>query len=194
MDRVSGAASGAERSRRARLGHVLRRLVTVPPYQWPWRLLAQFTGPVPPGLWLANCFMQRILRVNGKVPWMVHFTSYVSGDVKIGRNVWISFAVSGGCYVQGINGIEIGDDTLIAPGVKIISANHDMRDLSRSIKGPPIIIGKRCWIGANAVILPGVELGDGVVVAAGAVVTKSFPEGTVVAGVPAAPIRRTVMD
>ena len=126
-----------------------------------------------------------MLRINADIPWPVHFTSRVTGNVRIGRNVWKSFALSGGCYIQGGNGIEIGHDTIFAPGVKIISANHDPADLSRWLPAPPIQIGERCWIGANAVILPGVQLGDDVIVGAGAVVTKNFPSRTMVAGVPA---------
>lgn len=166
-----------------------RRRILYRPWAWPWWLFGLLTKPVPPGLWLINAVTQRILRVNGEYPWMVHFTSRVSGDVRIGRNVWKSFAVSGGCYIQGMNGIVIGHDTLFAPGVKIMSANHDIEDKSTWTKEKPIVIGERCWIGANAVILPGVELGDDVVVGAGAVVTKSFPAGSVVAGVPARLIR-----
>ena len=49
----------------------------------------------------------------------------------------------------------------------------------------PIVIGKKCWLGANSVILPGVQLGNNVIVAAGSVVNKSFPDNSVVAGVPA---------
>jgi acetyltransferase-like isoleucine patch superfamily enzyme len=122
----------------------------------------------------------------------VHFTSRVvpGRGIEIGRDVWKSFALSGGCYVQGVNGIQIGDGTLFAPGVKIISANHDPRQLHRWIEAPPIRIGKRCWIGANAVILPGVQLGDDVKVGAGAVVTRSVPSGLTVVGNPARPLAR----
>jgi acetyltransferase-like isoleucine patch superfamily enzyme len=87
--------------------------------------------------------------------------------------------------MQAANGIEFEEGTLFAPGVKIISANHDLRDLSCSLKAKPIKIGKYCWIGANAVILPETELGDYIVVGAGAIVTKSFPPYTMVAGNPA---------
>jgi acetyltransferase-like isoleucine patch superfamily enzyme len=158
------------------------------PWLWPQKIIQKFwkhCAPIQPAIWLANVFFQRGLGINSDIPWQVHFTSTVGGRIKIGKNVWKSFAVSGGCYIQGGNGIEIGDDTRFAPGVKIISANHSLRNLSQYVASPPVRIGKNCWIAANAVILPGVKLGDNVVVGAGAVVTKSFPDNSVVVGVPA---------
>lgn len=145
------------------------------------------THPVPFGLWVLNFLVQRIFRINGKTPWMVHYTSIVivPEKIRIGKNVWLYFAVSGGCYIQGGNGIKIGDDTILAPGVKIISANHDLQDYSQWVPDQPIDIGYKCWIGANAVLLPGIRLGDRCVVGAGSVVTKSFPDGSIVGGVPA---------
>ena len=155
---------------------------------WPWRrfqrVLNMLTRPLPLGLWLVNVFCQRVLGINGEHRFMVHFTSRVIGSVTLGRDVWHSFALSGGCYVQGANGVEIGDDTRFGPGVKLISANHSKRDLSKWEPAEPIRIGKECWIGANAVILPGVTLGDRVIVGAGAVVTRSFPGHSTVVGVP----------
>ena len=145
-------------------------------------------SPLPFGLLIINFIFQRILRINGDVPWMVHFTSKVTGPerIEIGKDVWISFASSGGCYIQGgRNPIKIGDDTIFAPGIKIISANHDHKDFNLQIEAESIEIGKHCWIGANAVILPGVKLGDRAIVGAGAVVTKSFPEDALLVGVPA---------
>lgn len=149
-------------------------------------LLERWLG-IPFSKWFANFIFQRILRLNSEVAFQVHFTSTVGvgKGIFIGKNVWKSFALSGGCYIQGGNGIYIGDDTLFGPGVKIVSANHDPTNQMVWAEGPPIRIGYRCWIGANAVILPGVELGDECVVGAGAVVTKSFPAGCIIMGVPA---------
>ena len=138
-----------------------------------------------------NFLFKHFLRVNVECPWSVHFTSTVVGadKIKIGDGVERSFILSGGCYIQGGNGIEIGKGTIFAPGVKIISANHNLSNLSHWLTDKPIKIGSFCWIGANAVILPAVELGDNVVVGAGAVVTKSFPSNVTIAGNPAEIIR-----
>ena len=141
---------------------------------------------------LFNWFVQRVVCGCGNLPCSLHFTSRVTvaDKLSIGRDVRVSLAYSGGVYIQAANGVEIGDDTLIAPGVKIVSSNHRVGDLIAHDACEPIRIGKRCWLGANAIILPGVQLGDDTVVAAGAVVTKSFPSGCVLAGVPALVIRR----
>lgn len=150
-----------------------------------WRL----TAPVPWGLVLVNLFFQKILRINHEQPFPVHFTSRVCGHVEIGENVWKSFAISGNCYIQGGNGIAIGDDTIFAPGVKIVSSNHQKNDLNKWEKAPPITIGRRVLIGANAVILPNVHIGDDAIIGAGAVVTKSVPQYGLAVGNPAKVIR-----
>lgn len=149
-------------------------------------LLGRWIG-IPFSRWFVNFLFQRIFRLNARAPFQVHFTSTVilGKGINVGKDVWKSFALSGGCYIQGINGVHIGDYTIFAPGVKIISANHNFNNFSNWLEASPIRIGKNCWLGANAIILPGVELGDDCVVAAGAVVTKSFPARSVILGVPA---------
>ncbi len=144
------------------------------------------------GLLFVSCFFQKILRINSDSPFPVNFTSRVlrASNITVGKNASYCFLSAGGCYIQGKNGIEIGESTLFASGVKIISANHSKDDLEGHVNSDPVKIGARCWIGANAVILPGVQLGDGVVVGAGSVVTKSFPPGDVIAGVPAKSLKR----
>jgi acetyltransferase-like isoleucine patch superfamily enzyme len=132
---------------------------------------------------------QRILRINGHVPWRVHYTSRVVNPerVVLGKNTFPGDSPC--CYVQAANGVIIGDNTNIGPGVGLISANHNTTDNTKHLAAPPIRIGKDCWIGMNAVILPGVTLGDRVVVGAGAVVTHDFPDDVVIAGNPAKVLR-----
>jgi acetyltransferase-like isoleucine patch superfamily enzyme len=138
-----------------------------------------------------QCLLFRyLLRINTKAPWPVHFTSRVVAPEKIrlGRATYPGDMP--GCYIQAINGIEVGDYSIFAPGVGLISANHDWQDLDRHLPAEPIRIGKHCWVGMNAVILPGVQLGDYTVVGAGSVVTSSFPQGyCMIAGNPARLVR-----
>jgi acetyltransferase-like isoleucine patch superfamily enzyme len=96
-----------------------------------------------------------------------------------------------GTYFQNFKGnIYIGKGSYIAPNVGLITADHDLSNLDSHQVGEDIRIGEDCWIGMNAVVLPGVSLGPRTIVAAGAVVTRSFPDGNVVvAGVPARPIK-----
>lgn len=85
--------------------------------------------------------------------------------------------------------VQIGDRNMFGPGVYIADSNHtyavDTAPHQLPMDIGKVIIGSNCWVGAHAVILKDVELGDGCVVGAGAVVTKSFPPGSIIAGVPA---------
>lgn len=84
--------------------------------------------------------------------------------------------------------IIIGDNCMFGPNVQLYTASHPIEPVKRNSGlelGKPIKIGNNVWIGGSAVIVPGVTLGDNVVVAAGAVVTKSFPNNVVVGGNPA---------
>lgn len=103
-------------------------------------------------------------------------------NIIVGKNVFIN----SGCRFQDQGGIRIGDGALIGHNVVLATLNHDFAPEKRSNMHPaPIIIGENVWIGANATVVPGVNIGDGAVIAAGAVVTKDVPARTVVAGVPA---------
>ncbi len=88
--------------------------------------------------------------------------------------------------------IEIGPDCLFGPGVLVTAANYRFRDgapvSAQCMQEAHVRIGADVWVGAGAIILPGIEIGSGAVIGAGAVVTSSVPPGTIVAGPAAAPI------
>lgn len=86
-------------------------------------------------------------------------------------------------------GIKIGNDTNVSSHVKLITGSHDVDDKEYTADFKPIEIGHHCWIGTGAIVLQGVKIGDGAVVAAGAVVTKDIPANEVWGGVPAKKIK-----
>jgi acetyltransferase-like isoleucine patch superfamily enzyme len=94
-----------------------------------------------------------------------------------------------GCEFNVRVGVSIGNDCLIASGCRFIDHDHGMQmsDLMRKQHGPEaaIVIGDNVWLGCNVVVLKGVQIGNGAVVAAGAVVTKSIPANEIWGGVPA---------
>ena len=99
-----------------------------------------------------------------------------------------NFYANHGCTILDCNYIRIGKNCLLAPHVCISAAAHPIDPTLRTSGAEftaPISIGDNAWIGANATICPGVTLGNNVVVGAGAVVTKSFPDNVVIGGVPA---------
>lgn len=98
--------------------------------------------------------------------------------------------VNSGCKIQDQGGVTIGDDVLIGHNVVIATLDHAFDPDRRGDLVPaPVTVGNKVWIGANATLLPGVNIGEGAIVAAGAVVTKDVPPGAIVGGVPARFIR-----
>lgn len=104
----------------------------------------------------------------------------------IGKNVFINF----NCTFLTLGGIVIEDNVLIGPDVKLLSEGHPLTPSERQSLVPgKIEIKKNAWIGAGAIILPGVSVGENSVVAAGAVVTKDVPANTIVSGIPASVVK-----
>lgn len=136
-------------------------------------------------------FNQKVLGYNKDVYWPVHRSSMVVCSQNIYAGIETCPGYMPGCYIQGIGKIYIGDYTQIAANVGIISANHDLYD-NRKHLPKEVRIGKYCWIGMGAIILPGVELGDYTIVAAGSVVSKSFSEGFCVIGGNPAKLIKTI--
>lgn len=100
--------------------------------------------------------------------------------VEFGERVF----VNQGCWFLDFGGITIGDRTMIGPGVTLSTAGHpvELAERYEFITHAPIVIESEVWIGAAATITPGVTIGRGSVVGAGAVITKDVPPMTVVTG------------
>lgn len=114
------------------------------------------------------------------------FTSDFGRNIHLGENVFIN----SGCRFQDQGGIWIGSGSLIGHNVVIATLNHDLDPSTRQAMRPkPVVLGDDVWVGAGAIILPGVTVGDGAVIGAGSVVTRDVEARMVVAGNPARPIR-----
>ncbi|MBQ9747888.1 MAG: sugar O-acetyltransferase [Clostridia bacterium] len=124
-----------------------------------------------------GCYIEPPLRAN----WGGH-------HVHFGKNVYANFNLT---LVDDTH-IFVGDNTMIGPNVTIATAGHPILPSLRE-KGyqynMPVRIGKNCWIGAGAVIIPGVTIGDGVTVGAGSVVTRDLPDNVVAVGNPCRVLR-----
>lgn len=115
--------------------------------------------------------------------------------IKIGNNS----AVGAQSYLGGQGGIEIGNDVIMGPGVRIFSENHNyqnpdalIRKQGENRKG--VKIQNNCWIGASSTILDGVEIGEGSIIAAGSVVTRSISPNSIAAGIPAKVIKNRILE
>ena len=108
----------------------------------------------------------------------------LSDPVRIGNNVVILY----NCLMMSCGGITIEDNAMIAANVSLISNNHDPYD-RHILLCKPVHIKQGAWVGANAIVLPGVTVGEYAIVAAGSVVTKDVADYAVVAGNPAKEIR-----
>jgi len=105
-------------------------------------------------------------------------------NIRLGAGAFLNF----NCVILDVVEVMIGDGAQIGPGVQILTADHprdpDLRASGLEL-GRPVRIGRNVWIGASAIILPGVSIGDDAVVGAGSVVTRDVPAGATAFGNPA---------
>lgn len=105
-------------------------------------------------------------------------------NISLGKGVFLNF----NCVILDVATVVIGDGTQIAPGVQILTADHPREAALRAQMlefGKPVSIGANVWIGAGALILPGISIGDDAIIGAGSVVTRDVPAGAVAVGNPA---------
>lgn len=123
-----------------------------------------------------------------------------SGSIAIlGKGIEIADNVGIGefSYIGGAGGVKIGPDCIIGQYFSVHPQNHNFSDpdvviREQGVTSEGISIGAGCWIGAKVTILDGVKIGNHCVIAAGSVVNKSFPENSVIGGVPAKLIKTTI--
>ncbi|POH60670.1 acetyltransferase [Arthrobacter glacialis] len=114
-------------------------------------------------------------------------------NINIGRDTFINY----GCFFDAADTISIGQRVRVGMNVTMVTGSHQIgppEQRAGAEEAYPIHIGNGVWIGANVTILPGVKIGDGAVVGAGSVVTKSIPANELHAGVPARRMRPLLAD
>lgn len=125
-----------------------------------------------------GCYIEPPLRAN-----------WAGKHVHFGNNIYANFNLT----LVDDSHIYVGDGTMFGPNVTVATAGHpvlpELRGAAPYQYNLPVHIGKNCWIGAGALILPGVRIGDGSVIGAGSVVTKDIPAGCVAAGNPCRVLR-----
>jgi len=114
-----------------------------------------------------------------KYPWML----------TIGNSAWLGED----CWIDNIGPVSIGDNACLSQGCYICTGNHDWSDVAFGLIVKPVEIGAGAWVGARALIAPGVILETGAVAAAGSVVTKRIPAWEIHAGNPASFVRRRII-
>lgn len=110
-------------------------------------------------------------------------------NIEVGKNFFANY----NCTILDVAKVRIGDNCQLAPNVAIYTAGHPVHPVSRNSGyeyGKEITIGDNVWIGGNAVICPGVHIGNNVVIGAGSVVTKDVPDWVIAAGSPCRVLRK----
>jgi maltose O-acetyltransferase len=161
------------------LNKIIRRILTI--IREFENMIMAWSGHVP-----SHHFRRLIYRLGGvKIGKgsTIHTEAkfYNAHNIKIGEDT----IIGEGAVLDGRDKLTIGDHVDIASEVMIYNAEHDINDEKFSAVSAPVEIGDYVFIGPRAIILPGVKVGKGAVVAAGAVVTKDVAEFTIVGGVPA---------
>lgn len=150
-----------------------------------------FVGRIPSRC-VRRAYLQVYLKQLGRRTNVQMNCRFLNGfRVSLGAHNVINF----GCLLDGRRfNITTGNNVSVGPEATILTLGHDPQSASFADRGGDVVIGDRAWIGYRAIILPGVTIGEGAVVAAGAVVTRDVEPFSIVAGVPAKPIGQRNRD
>ncbi|TLG72929.1 maltose acetyltransferase domain-containing protein [Culicoidibacter larvae] len=113
-----------------------------------------------------------------------NFRCDYGSNIYFGKNFYANFD----CVILDVCEVHIGDNCMFGPGVHIYTAGHPLNAVERNSGiefGSPVTLGESVWVGGHVSILPGVHIGNNVVIGSGSVVTKDFPDDVVIAGNPA---------
>jgi acetyltransferase-like isoleucine patch superfamily enzyme len=128
---------------------------------------------------------------------LMHVTFSIRGRPKAGRpgiTIGRKSLINQGCWLDGRGGLRIGANVNVSRGTWLLGGDHDVDAPGFGVRYMPMEIGDRAFFGSRALVLAGLTIGEGAVVAAGAVVTKDVPPYAVVAGVPARVVRTRPRD
>jgi maltose O-acetyltransferase len=135
-----------------------------------------------PCYFIRTFYLKNILRIKIGKKTYIHMGCFFTGNnIKIGNNT----VINRNCFLDGRVGIEIGNNVSLSQDTYIISLDHDPQSETFETISAKVIIKDYVWTGMRCIILPGVTLGIGCIAGAGAVVTKSFEDFSIVAGNPA---------
>jgi len=145
--------------------------------------------------WMTNTFISNCPFEKWRKRWLKHCGLTTNGKYTImegfhirnpyGITIEDGVSIGPKVLLDGRRGLHIGKSAVIAYEAIIWTLNHDYNDINFKSKGAPVEIGEYAWICSRSIILPGISVGKGAVVASGAIVTKDVPDWAIVAGVPA---------
>lgn len=144
-----------------------------------------------PSYAIRRFYLSKVLGIRIGKGVAIHMGCFVTGrNISIGDHS----VINRGCYLDGRAGLSIGSNVSVSPECYIVSLGHDPHSARFDAVAKPVVIGDRAWLGARAMLLPGVELGEGCVVGAGSVVTRSAGPFAIIAGNPARKIGERSRD
>jgi len=133
--------------------------------------------------YIINCYSG--VHIDKNVP-IYHGFEWWRGEFVVGKGTSIGY----NNHIDCRRGVYIGENVCLASNVCIWTLHHDYNDVNFAVKGGPVTIGNYAWLCSHCIILPGVKIGEGAIVASGAVVVKDVEPWTVVGGIPATTISK----